>query len=220
MTNISRLNKFLIMGFILFLNCSKNQESRFEQDIYNAIFNELIESTVQDYRALVVPSPADFENPEAIKKLNERIENKKKEKRSPLIIRVNDSVKEKEDKKYLFEKIKKLLSLKEYQSLINNPKNKNRESFKINISTLEIDKNKYELIYESSLEKVREILDDKERLSGICYLSRILFNEERTIGVFSLSVVHSGLDGIGVFVLIKKENDKWVIDKIIEDWVS
>ena len=69
MNNISRYKTLLVMGFILFLNCSISQDSRFEQDIFNSIFNELIESTVQDYRALVVPSPSDFENPEAIKKI-------------------------------------------------------------------------------------------------------------------------------------------------------
>jgi hypothetical protein len=57
MTNISRHSILLVLSFLLFFNCSKNQDSRLEQNIYNNLFNELLDVTITDYRALVVPSP-------------------------------------------------------------------------------------------------------------------------------------------------------------------
>ncbi len=57
-------------------------------------------------------------------------------------------------------------------------------------------------------------------MSGTYYLSRIYFNKEKTIGALSLGLVHGSLNAIGVIVIIKKENNRWIIKKIIEDWIS
>lgn len=56
--------------------------------------------------------------------------------------------------------------------------------------------------------------------SGVFYLSRIEFNQEKKAGVLGGSFDFCGKCGRGFIILIKKVNNKWVIDKIEQIWVS
>jgi len=215
--NFNKSNIFILLSFFLVYNCKKNQDYKIEQNIYNNIFNKLLDSTITDYRVLVVPSPSDFKSEDAMNILKEKSKNLKKIKREPLIIRVRDSVIEVNELKKFYKKIKPFLLLDDYKALINN--NDSKKPYKININKLVIDKDKYELVYESKDNKWLSKLD-KERLSGICQVSRIYFNKEQNIGALSLSIVYGKLNAYGVIVIIKNQNNKWIIDKVIKDWNS
>lgn len=49
---------------------------------------------------------------------------------------------------------------------------------------------------------------------AVVNFSRISFDKERNHGVLSAGISHGPLDGYGCRIYLKKENEKWVIDKI------
>jgi len=56
--------------------------------------------------------------------------------------------------------------------------------------------------------------------SGILYLSRIQFDKEKQFGTLEGSFSYCGSCGRGFNIFIKKVNNKWVIDKIEDTWIS
>jgi len=55
---------------------------------------------------------------------------------------------------------------------------------------------------------------------GVISFSKIQFDKTKEYGVLSGGISYAGLNGHGGLIFIKKENNKWVIDKIIGTWVS
>jgi len=221
MTKIINTFVFLFL-FILFLGCDTEQNIKLEQNIYNNLFEILIDSTITDYRKLTVPSLSDFENAESIEGLNKRIEEKKQQQLSSLIIYVKDTLNNIEEIDFVYSKIKNQLSNIDYQSIINNSFNESKEFGTIKIESLIVEASKYELKHDSMKLKDEKLLKglEKNRISATYHLSRVYFNKEKMLGIFTLSIVHGRLNAIGVIVIVKKENNKWVIKKIIENWVS
>ena len=56
--------------------------------------------------------------------------------------------------------------------------------------------------------------------SGILYLSRIQFDEQKQSGVLEGGFSFCGKCGRWFNIFIKKANNKWVIDKVEGTWVS
>ena len=215
-------NILLISIHVLFFGCNIKHDIRLEQNIYNNLFGELIESTITDYRKLIVPSLSDFKDVKSIDNLNKLIEVNKRKKVSPLIIYVNDTIEGLTEIDHIYSKIKLQLSNQDYQSIISNSDNQLKESSTIKLQNLIVNTSKYELKHDSiKLNDTKSLKNtEKERISGTYHLSRIHFNEEKTLGFLTLGLVYGRLNAIGVIVIIKKEDNAWVIKKIIEDWVS
>lgn len=211
MNNLLRPSKFLLLFFILIFNCNNKTDEDLEKTIYYSLFNDIVDLTITDYRILVVPSITDFEN----KKLLQKRKNEKLDSiNEPLKLVLIDSIGVISDLDSFFNKIKCQMSNSDYESIINNEENKNKKDFKISIDSININKSKYELV-RHDINK-----PNFDNSIGSFSLSRVYFNQHKDLGVFSLSIVYGKLNALGVLILIKKENDKWQILKIIENWTS
>jgi hypothetical protein len=56
--------------------------------------------------------------------------------------------------------------------------------------------------------------------SGVLHLSRIQFNKNKKHGVLEASFTCGSLCGQGFIIFIKKNNTKWIINKIHPTWIS
>lgn len=56
--------------------------------------------------------------------------------------------------------------------------------------------------------------------AGIMAFSRVGFSEDGTQALFYISDTCGGLCGTGMYVVMEKHNDRWVIEKEIEMWTS
>lgn len=61
---------------------------------------------------------------------------------------------------------------------------------------------------------------DRNFYIGQIELSRIYIDEKKEIGIFHFDYIGGGKCGYGRYVFIIKINDKWVIYKMIGDWIS
>lgn len=217
------MNKSLTIKIVIILFCTcftfncKSNSTTLEKNIFHEIFDELVDLTITDYRKLVVPSPDDFENNESKRKLNERAETKRNEVLDPLIVFINDTIKVPNFQKEQLNKIKPHLEEKDFVSILEKIK-KNNEKLTFEYKLFEVDTSKYKLLsFNDKREKEYKMRTDLATYS----LSRISFNEERTVGVFSISIVYSGLNAYGFIVIIDKtDSNNWKINKLIEDWES
>ncbi len=215
-------NIFFVFFLFLLSGCNPMNDVKFEKNIYENLFGELIDSTMTDYRRFTIPSSSDFERAESIKKLNIQIIDSEKQHVSPLIVYVKDTIDDMIDINHIHNKIKSQLSRQDYESIVSNSVNQTKESYIIKLQSLRINPLDYELRDHSIRLKDKKLLkgSEKDRISGTYYLSRIHFDEEKTLGFFTLDLVYGKLNAVGAIVIIKKEKDKWVIKKIIENWVS
>jgi hypothetical protein len=214
--NSDLIKALLISTFILACNNSNHNE---EYKILSDNFGSLLDSTLIDRRRLVVPSPEDFRDSTSQSNLKERVKIKNDIQLSPLTVVLRDSISPISDLDSFYEDIRQFKS--NYKSIIENEFIEN-EVYKIDISSFKIDNSKYELISYFEFEKRKELLDETRKTSDvpIYSLSRIYFNKDQNFGAFKMNIVYGRLDAYGVIVFIKKENNEWVIDQIIEDWVS
>ena len=215
-------NVIIGLVFFSFSGCFSKHDIKLEQSIYNNIFDELIDSTIIDYRKISAPSPSDFESIRRMENLNKRIVDNKQKQVSTLFIYVNDTIKKITEVNRIHKKIKTQLSNQDYQAVTNNSLNQTKESSTIKLQNLIVNTSKYELKHYSIKIEDKKLLkgSEKDRISGTYHLSRIHFNKEKTLGFLTLGVVHGRLNAVGVIVIIKKEGEKWRIKKIIEDWNS
>jgi hypothetical protein len=217
------MNKFLINKSVaisfcicLILSCKSNNNETLERVVFSKLFGELVNLTITDYRRLVVPSPNDFETEENKKTFYERIETKKSKIFDPLVVFIRDTIDEINNEKDLFNKIKPFLEKKDFESILLESK-KRKGKFHIDYKLFKVDTAKYKLL---SFSKKREE-KYKTRTDLATYsLSRIYFNKEKTIGIFSLNIVYSGLNGYGFIVIVNKKDSNWHVNELVEHWES
>lgn len=97
------------------------------------------------------------------------------------------------------------------------------DSFKINLSELESNENKIKFLYRSNFPQGREFWRTNYDfyMAGSIAFSNITFDKSRNFGVLNAGYAMAPLNGYGVRVFIKKnENGEWVIDKIERTWIS
>ncbi|MEO8933094.1 MAG: hypothetical protein ABI295_02210 [Xanthomarina sp.] len=213
-TNLLKTRNFLILFFILIFNCQIKTDENLEKTIYYTLFNDMIDSTITDYRSLVVPSMSDFEDLEKKELLQKRKEKKRDSINEPLKITLINTIEIIPDVNLFFSQIKKQISSADYESIVNNKENISKKSYEIITKKISIDTSKYDLL---NYDLKNPSIDNSV---GKYRLSRIFFNQDKNLGVLKLSIVYGKLNAVGVLVIIRKENDKWNIDKIIEDWIS
>ena len=59
-----------------------------------------------------------------------------------------------------------------------------------------------------------------KKFAGVMSFSKIQFDAKKEKGNLSVTYTCGGKCGLGFTVYIKKENDKWVIVKVHQDWIS
>ncbi|TRZ45131.1 hypothetical protein [Robertkochia solimangrovi] len=219
----------LILIFALHNSCEKKQsELEFEQSVVYEIFPALMDSLHFDYRLKPPPPPPRpifNEQGEIIgtdttgiaKASNEYLQRKAELKADSvkLVIAINDSVypigKKEGDQllKYFAENNLRLDSTDISTKYL------------IDLNKLQADK-KLRFKYLSEFPEGSDIWkkDYNFHLSGTTSLSRIQFDSTKSFGVLRSGMGCGKLCGSGVRVFIRKENNKWIIDKIIVTEIS
>ena len=235
MRKFQKITSLLIL-LILISSCEKNQtELEFEKSVMTEIFPSLVDSICVDSRKMLPPpimgelfydntGHAKIDSTKATKKqkieyAKWKKERDKLEKDASTVIIAFDPFLEK-GVFHLNEELKKQYPFLEV-SIVNNDtvkeykfafeKIKLNNKFKLkNISEFPKTDN-FNLLYELKYDFV---------FSGILYLSRIQFDEQKQSGVLEGGFSFCGKCGRWFNIFIKKANNKWVIDKVEGTWVS
>ncbi len=93
--------------------------------------------------------------------------------------------------------------------------------YKIDLSKFALNR-KYSFKYISEFPKGSKIWKEKYdfHLSAVVSFSKIQFDKSKTFGILTGGISYGRLSGYGVIIFIRKESDKWVIDKMKETWIS
>lgn len=210
-------------------NFSDNNLKKAEQKIIEDIFPELFKQTFQDFRKIPTPPPPPAnDSKEELEKMDKAFEKSKEDhkifldttKFAPLYVIVNDSAWgiPKSELKRMFEKDNENIKFIDTTVF--------KKSFKIDLRSINLGKD-YVLKYKSDFsQNIGELIKDDalkhpwkeekqlQQFSGMLSLSRIYFNKEHNYGFLNVSFSCGKLCGCGYIVFVKKENNKWTIDKI------
>ncbi len=226
------MNK-IFLGLFIFIEMISCQSSEIENEIQsiNEIFIELTDS-MYIYKIYPPPPPPPLSlnernnimNFDSVKyqflldKYKEQLQ-KIKNNTQKIVLAVNDSL-------FFFnindfDYIENELPSPEYLNVLNSFKNNPKKNVPINLDEI-INTGKYRLKYLSEFPKGFNIWKKEYDFifGGVIHISRIYFNKNKNIGIFYYSFSCGGECGHGDIVCIRKDNDKWVIDKIIRLWIS
>ena len=91
----------------------------------------------------------------------------------------------------------------------------------LNIGLIHISSD-YELLLLSDLKnKYSDFWDIKDRrFGGLIATSTVLFDKTKNYGLLRVETYPFHREGAGYFVLIEKKADKWIIKKVLDDWIS
>ncbi len=199
---------FLTLIFASLLSCKKQKSDlEFEQEVFYSVFNEIVDSVYID-RKLFIPPP--FWDKEKLKIYNKEIEEYKKD-TSKRVVAIHENVKG----FFLDEELKK--------KLINfNIKDSIRVSKSFNIELSKIKNSKLIFKYRNEFPENYNIWYGKYNfhLAGELYFSGILFNKKKDKGFLSCGYSCGEKAGQGFDIYIIKEKNKWIVEKIINTWIS
>lgn len=226
----------IISVIILFSSCEKKiTDLEFEKNVMTEIFPSLIDSTCIDIRLFTNFPPEYGESifdktghyigvdstkatPEQKQKLLEwKINTEKIKKDTSKIIVAFDSILKdnQQDLNKDFEKHFK--NAKIYIS-----KEKKETEYTFDFKNIKLN-NKFELINISQFPKERGLIWLTKYdfvFSGAVFFSRIQFDKDKKFGILDGGFACGRLCGQGYRIYIKKVNNKWIIDKIENTWVS
>lgn len=237
--SLTTLFKIFVLTSI-FLNCKQQQvisETEFEKAVFYELFPSILDSIYYDVRNTPPPPPP----PEFFDKysdLDKAIKDYKKtdnykrnlEKRqktkdslnndnSFIYLAVYDSITH-SDAEYRDELIK---HFKNQNIVLDFKNNELTNSFKIDLDKLESNNKKIKYKYESQFPKGREFWRTGYDfyLAGSIGFDGILFEKTKCYGVLNGGFGMGVLNAYGFRIFIKKDkNGKWVIDEIVETWIS
>ena len=195
-------------------------EVNYEKNVMCEIFPTLIDSMAVERLFFITPPPyykniSKLDSLELAKSLKDFEKNIRSAKRdsSNLVFAINDSTYliEKEDRESLEAHFKNIIS-KPY--LVDSTSN-----YKLDFKSC---KPNYKLKYTSEFPPKFQIWQGKYNFEfgGVITFSRIHFDTKKEYGVLTGSYICGGLCGNGYRIFIKKVKNKWVIDEIIETWIS
>jgi hypothetical protein len=206
---------FLISMVWLFSGCKDQQESfsSFEQKVFDQVFYQVVNATYSDKRIYEFYCPDaspiikngqfdGFDNP----KCNEEIERLKKD-TFHLVLAVNDSVLN--IPKDEFVTISKQFTV--FDSI----------SYQIDITKHQ--SQKFDFKHLSEIPKDPNLKNwalKYAKFAGALYFSKIYFAKNKESAVLSVAYFAGPKSGRGYRVYIKKSGDKWVIDKLVDTWIS
>jgi hypothetical protein len=221
---------FLLVLISLILFCCKKKQSdlEFEQSVVYEIFPALMDSLHFDFRLILPPPPMPSYNEngevigtdsiEIVKILREYNRRKLELKTDSvkLVVAIRDSVYKLET-----EEINHLLKHFAKQNLKLDSTTDLTFRYKIDLEKLNADE-KLKFKYSSEFPMGSDIWKKEYdfHLSGVTHLSRIQFDTTKSFGILKSGMGCGSLCGIVVRVFIRKENEKWIIDRIITTAVS
>ncbi|WP_236951502.1 hypothetical protein [Mariniflexile rhizosphaerae] len=237
---LTKIFPFLVLTSI-FWNCKQEKvisETEFEQVVFYEIFPSILDSIYYDKR-MTPPPPEFFDKKEYNNNnLDKAIEDYKKsdkfikdknhwEKKrdflsrdtSSIYLAVFDSVTsfEREDVYGLVEHFKN-------QNIVLDSNNiELNNGFKIDLNKLKTNNKKIKFKYQSEFPKGREFWGTEYDfyVAAKIGFGRILFDKSKSYGVLNGGFGMGILNGNGFRIFIKKnDKGKWIIDKIINTWIS
>jgi hypothetical protein len=213
---------------VLFSCKRKPNEIDFEKKVLLEVLPAIVDSTCRDSRLIMFPPPyplyppkgfeiSDSEKAERIKK-SEALRNMILNDTSSIFLAFNPEIKlpkglGKHDP-FIIEEFKKYLKGKKQASI--QPKN-----YSIDISQIKLDR-KFKLTHDSIFPKDYTVWKKKYDFvfSGFFGVSRIIFDENKTLGILETWYTCESRCGYGHLVFLKKINNKWIIDKVQMTWIS
>lgn len=97
------------------------------------------------------------------------------------------------------------------------------DSFKLDLTKLESNQKKLKFLFRSDFPEGREFwrTDYEINIAASIGFSNIIFDKSRNYGVLNAGYTMAPLNGYGVRVFIRKdENGMWIIDKVEGTWIS
>ncbi len=221
---------------MLFISCSKRTDNLdFEKKVMSQIFIDLIDTLYHDMRTEPLifppPPPGGYTSEDHKKRTQVMFEKIRKEYElnkqrilndtSRILIIVNDTINKYTDQnKELNDKYLENVVFFNDTSSIN-------KAYVIDLSLFSKNK-KYLFTYRSKFPNVRgrqffrelRINPPLNHFGAVVSFSKISFDKERNYGVLFGGVSYASLNGSGFKIYLKRENNKWAIDKIVLTWIS
>ncbi len=245
MTKENNIIILLLTVCLLLWNCkSENKTPNIDssEDVFYEIFPQLVNHIYKDRRVIPIPPPPpdilekkgynvkgnlkkaynrwekSEENEKIIKEWNRKKDSIEKDTTS-IYLSVPDyvSITEKNDSILL---IKHFFDKKIHVDLSSNFENKN---FKIDLKRLKSNNPKLKFKYLSKFPKGKDLWNKNYDFlyHGSLNFTKIIFDKTNQYGVLNIGIAQGKLNGYGCRVFIKvNEQNKWVIDKIENTWVS
>ena len=194
----------------------------------NEIFNDLADSIFHDIRLFPLPKKPHLE-----KGISDSLKNKKIKKHrlflakkeleiakikndtSRIVIAVFDTI-----KKQSISNGNELIKFNNIEYLFDSMTKK--IEYKIDLSTLK-KSNKFIFKYWTDFPNDRKIWRTKYPFyfGGVISVSRIQFDINKEYGVLKVAIGYAEQDAQGFRIYIKKDkNNKWIIEKVIDTWIS
>lgn len=103
----------------------------------------------------------------------------------------------------------------------NNKMNSIYNGKKLNIGMISVSSN-YELLLLADLKsKYTDFWNiENRRCGGLIAISTVLFDKTKNYGLLRVETYPFFREGAGYFVLIERKADKWIIKKVLNDWIS
>jgi hypothetical protein len=136
-----------------------------------------------------------------------------------IVLAINDSLFAYQDNN--LEYIKRSLPSENYLEALNSIVNINKKSVSIDLIDFK-NTGKYKLRFLSLFPKGFDIWKEDYDFvfGGVMHISRIYLNSNKDYGIFYCSFSCGGECGHGDIICIKRENNKWTIEKTIVIWIS
>ncbi|PNW27093.1 hypothetical protein [Formosa algae] len=225
----------------IFWNCKQEKvisETEFEQAVFYEIFPSILDSIYDDRRKSPPPPPPSPEFFDKYGSIDEAIEAYKK---TDVYIQVIKDYKRKKDSlnrdtasiylaisdsitRFEREDMYELVKHFKNQNIVLDSKNIELvNGFKIDLTKLKANNKKFKFKYQSEFPKGREFWRTKYDfyIGAKIGFSRILFDKNKSYGVLNAGFGMGILNGSGFRVFIRKNDQgKWIIDKIIDTWIS
>lgn len=217
----------IIIPLLLICCLDKNQGYKCkEQNIYNDIFSELLDEIIYDKRKTPIPPPPPKnDSRDEIDKMKEAFSKAKIEHEKyldttnfrPLKVFLNDTVFFPSG--YKFDE----LSINQKKEFIDNINSIDTLPIIIDVKEINIDSSKYKLENLTSLKEPLQSLIKKEsglerykkEYGGIVGISKIIFNSNKSKGLFFSYFDCGKYCGCGFIVFVQQTSEKWKIYDII-----
>ena len=227
----------IIILLIIITFSSFNQEEtdlNFEKQVMNEIFMDLVDSIYTDFRLIppppLPPPPPDVIITDSLKKENlkkwakilkefeKRKEIVEKDTSKTLIIVYDTIYYQSKDNKNSYSRYSKKIEFIKDSTELNTEYIIDLSQFKNNDNYIF----KYRTKYPKRSKIWNYIRENpfENYFGGVISFSKIRFDKTRKYGVLTGGISYRKLNGHGVLIFIKKESNKWVIDKIIGTWIS
>ena len=206
---------FIISMIWLLSGCQNQQESfsSFEQKVFNQVFYQVVNATYIDKRIYEFYCPDaspiikngqfdGFDNP----KCNEEIERLKKD-TFHLVLAVNDSV----------------LTIPKDEFVAVSKQFTVFDSISYQIDITKHQSQKFDFKHLSEIPKdpnLKNWISKFTRFAGALYFSKIYFDKNKENAVLSVSYSAGYKSSRGYLVYLKKMNESWVVEKVVDTWIS